>query len=131
MHSLVVFVVPLYIFQTNILNKDADNNDLWSFSVSSFTAVILVSLFVLITFIDCNHAFNNYLTLPDLVECSLHLHSLTWNLFPLYLGLKLYWLFEHLPVHGNYFQSPQLLFNCWTLCVILSHNRFDVGSLEV
>ncbi len=41
-HALVVFIVPLFIFQENILNRDADNSDLWSFSVTSFTCVIMI-----------------------------------------------------------------------------------------
>ena len=41
-HSLVVFVIPLYAFKESILNENADNDDMWSFSVTSFTSVILI-----------------------------------------------------------------------------------------
>ena len=42
MNSVIVFFVPYGIFQENVLNDNGDNNDMWSFSVASFTAVIFI-----------------------------------------------------------------------------------------
>lgn len=41
-HALIVFLLPLGIFHENVLNANADNNDMWSFSVASFTSVIII-----------------------------------------------------------------------------------------
>ena len=41
-HSLIVFFVPIYHFKEILLSENAENSDLWSFSVTSFTAVILI-----------------------------------------------------------------------------------------
>ena len=50
LHSIVVFILPLYIFWENCLNANADNNDMWSFSVSSFTSVMIVRIYFSLTF---------------------------------------------------------------------------------
>lgn len=42
-HSLVVFLLPYGIFGDIVLNENAHNSDIWSFSVASFTAVIFVN----------------------------------------------------------------------------------------
>jgi len=49
-HSLVVFLVPFFIFEETILEDDAFNNDFWSFSVTSFTAVIFIVTLKLMVF---------------------------------------------------------------------------------
>jgi hypothetical protein len=46
-HSIIVFVLPLYIYQECLLTRESFNNDLWSFSVSSFTSVILVRIHII------------------------------------------------------------------------------------
>ena len=43
-HSLVIFLLPYGVFLNNAMNAKANNSDMWSFSVSSFTSVIIVSL---------------------------------------------------------------------------------------
>jgi hypothetical protein len=45
LHSVVVFIVPLFIFEDSLMTSNGQNNDMWSFSVSSFTAVIFIVTF--------------------------------------------------------------------------------------
>ena len=42
LHSVVVFIVAYWSHRDAILHEDGRNNDLWSFSVTVFTAVILI-----------------------------------------------------------------------------------------
>ena len=42
-HSVVIFVMPYYVFDDTILTPDGKNVDLWIFSITSFTAIIFVS----------------------------------------------------------------------------------------
>ncbi|TNV86611.1 hypothetical protein FGO68_gene4748 [Halteria grandinella] len=44
-HSVVVFIIPLFIFQDCLMSQNAYNNDMWAFSVSSFTSVIFIVTF--------------------------------------------------------------------------------------
>ncbi len=41
-HSLVVFLLPYGVYLENLMQDEAHNSDMWSFSVSSFTAVMIV-----------------------------------------------------------------------------------------
>ena len=45
--SLIVFLLPWEFYKNNVMHHTAENNDMWSFSVTSFTAVILVVTFKL------------------------------------------------------------------------------------
>ena len=47
-HAVVVFTIPYFVYEYALLTKDFYNNDMWSFSVTSFTAVIIVRLDLLI-----------------------------------------------------------------------------------
>ena len=49
-HSLIVFFLPLYHFKEVVLGNDAENSDIWSFSVTSFSAVIFIVTFKLLFF---------------------------------------------------------------------------------
>jgi magnesium-transporting ATPase (P-type) len=53
-HSLIVFILPMYTYRAAILNSDGYNDDQWTLSITSFTAIILVITFSNINFlIDC------------------------------------------------------------------------------
>jgi len=45
LHSVVVFIVPLFIYQDALMTASGENNDMWAFSISSFTAVIFIVTF--------------------------------------------------------------------------------------
>ena len=42
LHSGLVFYIPLYIFSKAILSDNGENSDFWSFSITSFTCIILL-----------------------------------------------------------------------------------------
>lgn len=42
LHALIVFLIPYFVYANSVMNKNAYNNDIWSFSVTSFTAVIFI-----------------------------------------------------------------------------------------
>ena len=41
-HSLIVFFIPLYAAEEGILTESGLNHDLWGFSISSFSAIIII-----------------------------------------------------------------------------------------
>jgi magnesium-transporting ATPase (P-type) len=50
-HSVIVFIFPYFVYNKSILGQDGKDSDLWIFSITSFTAVIFVSLIsLLLTF---------------------------------------------------------------------------------
>ena len=61
-HSFLVFIIPWGCYQENILKDDAYNNDMWSFSVASFTAVILIVTFKLM-FIERYFTWINFVSI--------------------------------------------------------------------
>ena len=43
-HALVIFLVPYYIYLGTVITDKGETGDMWAFSISSFTAIIIVSL---------------------------------------------------------------------------------------
>lgn len=43
-HSVIVYFIPYYVYFNAIIEKDGTNADIWIYSITSFTAVIFVSL---------------------------------------------------------------------------------------
>jgi magnesium-transporting ATPase (P-type) len=41
-HSVITFCIVYYTFNTGICHENGKNNDMWSFSVTLFTAIIIV-----------------------------------------------------------------------------------------
>ncbi len=46
-HSVIVFVIPYYVYTFCIIDINGLNPDMWIFSVTSFSSVIFVSLYFL------------------------------------------------------------------------------------
>lgn len=42
-HSLIIFILPFYVYNDTILRLDGKSTDLWAFSITSFTSIIFVS----------------------------------------------------------------------------------------
>ena len=45
-HSLVIFLIPYFVYTNSIMRGSGFNSDLWEFSITSFTAFIIVSSIV-------------------------------------------------------------------------------------
>ena len=45
-HSLVIFLIPYFVYTNSITRKNGFNSDLWEFSITSFTAIIIVTSIV-------------------------------------------------------------------------------------
>jgi len=58
-HSVVIFTIPLFAFKNAIINGDGFSDDIWSYSVTSFTALVFV-LFFNLTTIDCEFKIDNF-----------------------------------------------------------------------
>ena len=44
LHSLIVFLIPYFVFNNSILvGESGHDTDLWTFSITSFSAIIIVS----------------------------------------------------------------------------------------
>ena len=109
-HSLVVFVLPLYVFRECLMTQQAQNNDMWSFSVTSFTSVILIVTMRLM-------ATSRYLTWINLVSVVL----LSLGIYFLYI-----WASNYTGFSSTYqsmvmiFQSPHYYLTV-LLCVFLCY----------
>ena len=42
-HSLVIFLIPYFVYTNSIMRGSGFNSDLWEFSITSFTAIIIVT----------------------------------------------------------------------------------------
>jgi phospholipid-transporting ATPase len=47
LHAVIIFFIPLYAAEEGIMNEDGHNFDQWSFSIASFTSIILIVNFKL------------------------------------------------------------------------------------
>jgi magnesium-transporting ATPase (P-type) len=43
-HALVIFLVPYFIYLGTVIQSNGETGDMWAFSISSFTAIIIVTL---------------------------------------------------------------------------------------
>lgn len=46
-HALVIFLLPYYIYLGTVIEEKGETGDMWAFSISSFTAIIIVTRFKL------------------------------------------------------------------------------------
>lgn len=49
-HGFIVFIIPYWAFKENLMEEDAFNNDFWSLSCTSFTALMIIVTLKLMVF---------------------------------------------------------------------------------
>jgi magnesium-transporting ATPase (P-type) len=45
-HSLIIFIIPYFVYNNTILTNVGKNGDMWIFSITSFTCIIFVRRFL-------------------------------------------------------------------------------------
>ena len=94
LHSVAIFFIPLYVFEeSNILDSDGHNSDMWSFSITAFTCILLT------------------------VNSKLFLASRYWNWFNFLcmFGLSIGLYFAFIFIYDRMTSTPAL-YTLWMLC---------------
>lgn len=94
LHSFAIFFIPLYIFEENkIMDADGHNSDMWAFSITAFSCILLT------------------------VNMKLILASRYWNWFNIVctLGLSIGLYFAFIFVYDRMTTTPAL-YTLWMLC---------------
>jgi len=90
LHSLIVFLIPYFVFNKSILvGNSGHDTDLWTFSITSFTAIIIVSTSSLTFHLDCKHEAHGSDEVLHWVQLPGHLHPLHGYLLHLRMGVQL------------------------------------------
>lgn len=95
-HSVIVFVIPYYVYLGTVINKSGTTADMWIFSVTSFTSVIFVRIQLLTFLIDCYWKIDSFY---EIFLCRKHgsYHPIvSINLLCFYLDSKSNQIFIHL-----------------------------------
>jgi len=109
-HSLIVFILPFFIYKRALLTDDSYNNDLWSFSISSFTAVIFIVTLKLMVF----ERFFTWINLFCIIVLSVGLYfAYIWGSNGSTYSLPHYSM-------ETIFSSAHLYLSC-ALCVVLAY----------
>ena len=106
LHSLLAFIVSYWAYRDAILHDNGLNNDLWSFSVTVFTAIIIIVTMKLVLYSRMFNWFN--------VTC-----FIVFSLGPYFLYVWVTNFTEFSNTHLSIvvtFNSPQFYFVC-VLCV--------------
>ena len=92
-HSICVFFIPYFAFmQTGIMHKDGKNGDLWTFSVCSFSSLMIVSVF---NSIDCEREVVQLLSLFHHSKRGSSDHSLSGSVHFIHLDFRYTILQQH------------------------------------
>lgn len=75
-HSLVVFLIPVWSLQTNIVSEKGDTENLWLLSVTSFTCVVFIVTINLAVF---TRTFNILVTLAFIIPSILFYLVYMWS----------------------------------------------------
>ena len=94
LHSFAIFFIPLYVFEeSRVMDSDGHNSDMWAFSITAFSCILLT------------------------VNLKLSLASRYWNWFNLLctLGLSVGLYFAFIFIYDRMTTTPAL-YTLWMLC---------------
>jgi magnesium-transporting ATPase (P-type) len=116
-HSIIVFVFPFYAYEYSILQgRNGWETDLWTFSVTSFTSIILVTnitiIFINFYTIGCDIKINGLLEALDRLQFHLLLCPQSGCVRSLHLGHQLHVLLKDLCVDCSTPRVLPLLADC-------------------